>query len=115
MVILDDSYAFVAEKELDMCFKEFIEATHIIIGTEDKLGALGFELHEDFIWITFAYTSGTYRNKRELIEIMQWAFEFYTVDRSKPILYTGRKNNFPLISIEVDSKVWQYVPKKYLI
>ena len=115
MVILDDSYIDVAEKQLSMDFSEFRELTHIIVGSENKQGAIGFELHEDIVWVTFAYTDHTFKTSRELIEIMQWAFEFYTFKQYLPILYTGRSNMFPNVSIEVDDGVWQYIPKQYLI
>jgi len=97
-----------------MDFKEMIDLPRIIIGSTNKHGAIGLELHADIVWVTFAYTDGTFRTSRELIEIMQWAFEFYTVKQLLPILYTGRKNVFRNISIEVDNMVWQYIPREYL-
>lgn len=114
MIILDDSYIATAEQELNMDFSEFRELTHLIVGSSNKQGVIGFELHEHMTFVTFAYSDGTFKTHKELIEIMRWAYEFYTIDANVPIYYTGLKNVFPLVSLEVSKDVYQYIPKQYL-
>lgn len=114
MITLDDSYIAIAEKKLNAEYKDIRNMPHVIIGSTNKQGAIGIELHEDMVWITFAYSDGTFKTHRELIEIMRWAYEFYTVKRHLPILYTGLENMFKNVSIEVSYMVWQYIPRRYL-
>jgi hypothetical protein len=114
MVVLDDSHIAIAEEKLQMDFTEFRELTHIIVGSSNKNGAIGLELHKDMVWITFLYSDNKLDTNKNLVGIMKWAYEFYTEKQHLPIMYTGITNLFPHNSIEVSDKVWQYIPRRSL-
>ena len=113
LILLDDSHIELAEKAIGHEYKEFRSIPHVIIGTENGSGAVGVELYEQYVWITFMFGDGKISTHKELASIGKWLFKFYTVERGKPVLYTGNRNDYKNNSIELAPKLWQLLPTCY--
>ena len=114
MIPLDDEHIEIAAQHVKFNVEEFTETDHIIIGTYNGGGAVGVEIHEEYCWITFLYGDGKISTHKQLAGIGLWLFKFYTMERGKPVLYTGDVNKYMHNSHQLDAKVWQFIPKQYL-
>lgn len=114
MVILDDTYISIAENKFNDDYSNMYNTVHLIYGTDNKEGVVGFEILDHVIWVTFLWSDKSFTTNKQLIELMGDVYEIYTIGKNMPILYTGEKNMYPNASKEIAIDMWQYVPKKYL-
>lgn len=114
MILLGDEYIHVAEGHMQDEYPNFKETEHIIIGTSDHKGSIGVELYDRFVWITWCYAN-SFTSKREINYALEWLYRFYTVQRSRTVLYTGKQNVMRNNSVQVGPRVWQFIPKRYML
>jgi len=105
----------MAEQKFNDDFSKMYDIPHLIYGINDNAGVVGFEIHDNMIWVTFLWSDKSFSTNKQLMELMGDVFEIYTIRKSIPILYTGERNRYPNSSKEIISGIWQYIPKQYLM
>ena len=115
MILLDDSYIAIAEQKFNDDYSRMYDTPHLIYGFNDNAGVVGFEIHDDMVWVTFLWSDSSFSTNKQLMELMGDVYEIYTAGKGIPILYTGERNRYPRSSKEITNGVWQYIPKQYLM
>lgn len=116
MKLLSDKHLKKAQRKMQQQYPHFLDVQHIILGTDNGKGSIGIELHDKFTWITWCYGDKSFATQRELAYILHWLFEFYVRKYKRPLLYTFDSTNvLSKNSIHIKEKVWQYVPKRYMV
>lgn len=114
MKVLDDTAIDEALNHTEFDPEWFRNTNHIIIGTENGKGAVGVEIEDNHVWVTFLYGDGGIGTHKNLADIGYWLYTFYTIGKNKPVYYTGKTNLYRNNSILVHENIWQLVPKRYL-
>ena len=113
MIQLGDECIETAEERLSIDLSAFRAIPHIIIGTDNGECAIGVELHEHYVWVSFIYGDGKKSTHVEFAEIGKWLCRFYTIERGLPVLYTGDTNYYKNNSYQVADGIWQLTPLCY--
>jgi len=120
----DDCLSFVQDKmmgnmRLEDGFTEedemlmYKNTNHVNYFIPSGNGFLCVSIYEEFVVIPFAWHIGKHGTLKEMVRLGKDLYKHYTIERCKPIYYTGLKNLYGHNSVEIAENLWMFEPKRY--